>query len=83
MGERLTSKIGQDVSNHVKGSATWALLEEGRGLTLAESTELSATLAAAGFIAGLKTLALSPERSRRRSRHPASPARASPAPTAT
>jgi hypothetical protein len=60
MGQRLANKIDQDFRSHVQGSAPWARLEEGAGLTPTEATELYATLAG-GLLAGLKTVALAIE----------------------
>jgi hypothetical protein len=57
VGEQLASKIDQDFRSHVQKSALWARLEEGRGLTQGEASELHAVLAG-GLIGALKTLAL-------------------------
>jgi hypothetical protein len=56
MGEQLASKVDADFKAHVAGSATWARLNEGRGLSLVETAELAGMLTG-GVIAGLKTLA--------------------------
>jgi hypothetical protein len=60
MGQQLASKIDQDFRKHVETSTPWTQLEQGRGLTPAETAELFATFAG-GLLAGLKTIALTLE----------------------